>query len=92
MGENPDTVFVTGCPSIDLAAEMLINPTVRFDPIRKYGGVGDRVDLSNGYLVVLRHPVTTEHNLARKIGIRLRRHIRFRGAHGCSNFRQDQFA
>jgi UDP-hydrolysing UDP-N-acetyl-D-glucosamine 2-epimerase len=65
MGEDPGTVFVTGCPSIDLAAEILDDPSLNFDPFAKYGGVGTPVDLSNGYYVVMQHPVTTEHELAR---------------------------
>jgi UDP-hydrolysing UDP-N-acetyl-D-glucosamine 2-epimerase len=65
MGEDPDTVFVTGCPSIDLACEVLQNPDLDFDPIAKYGGVGQTVDLTAGYVVVMQHPVTTEHQLAR---------------------------
>lgn len=66
MGEEPETVIVTGCPSIDIAAGVLGDPALNFDPIQKYGGVGAEVDLSNGYLVVLQHSVTTEHELARK--------------------------
>jgi UDP-hydrolysing UDP-N-acetyl-D-glucosamine 2-epimerase len=65
MGEERSTVFVTGCPSIDLAAEVLRDPTLNFDPFEKYGGVGERPDLSNGYLVVMQHPVTTEYDQAR---------------------------
>ena len=65
MGEEPQTVFVTGCPSIDLAAEILSDPKLDFDPIERYGGVGAHLDLSGGYIVVLQHPVTTEHQLAR---------------------------
>jgi UDP-hydrolysing UDP-N-acetyl-D-glucosamine 2-epimerase len=65
MGEEKSTVFVTGCPSIDLAAEVLADPTLNFDPFERYGGVGAPVDLSNGYLVVMQHPVTTEYELAR---------------------------
>jgi UDP-hydrolysing UDP-N-acetyl-D-glucosamine 2-epimerase len=65
MGEEPETVIVTGCPSIDIAAQILDAPALEFDPVQKYGGVGAKVDLSNGYLVVLQHPVTTEHELAR---------------------------
>jgi UDP-hydrolysing UDP-N-acetyl-D-glucosamine 2-epimerase len=64
MGEDPDTVFVTGCPSIDLAAEVLSNPTLDFDPLEKYGGVGRPVDLSGDYLVVMQHSVTTEYEQA----------------------------
>jgi len=66
MGEDPATVFTTGCPSIDLAAEMLCRPNLDFDPFERYGGVGQRLDLSEGYLVVMQHPVTTEYELARQ--------------------------
>ena len=66
MGEEPETVIVTGCPSIDIAARILDAPALEFDPVQKYGGVGAKVDLSNGYLVVLQHPVTTEHESARR--------------------------
>jgi UDP-hydrolysing UDP-N-acetyl-D-glucosamine 2-epimerase len=66
MGEDKTTVFVTGCPSIDLASEVLPDPTLNFDPFEKYGGVGNRLDLSNGYLVIMQHPVTTEHQLSRQ--------------------------
>jgi UDP-hydrolysing UDP-N-acetyl-D-glucosamine 2-epimerase len=62
LGEDPEMVVQTGCPSIDLAAEVMKDPVMDFDPIGKYGGVGAEVDLSNGYLVVLQHPVTTEYD------------------------------
>ena len=66
LGEAPETVHVTGCPSIDLAVEILNQPNLDFDPVEKYGGVGAPVEASNGYLVVLQHPVTTEYALARQ--------------------------
>lgn len=66
MGEEPEKVFVTGCPSIDLAVEVMERPELDFDPFEKYGGVGASVDLSGGYLVVMQHPVTTEYELARQ--------------------------
>ena len=66
MGEDRTTVFMTGCPSIDLAAEILPNPELDFDPFSKYGGVGTSPDLSGGYLVVIQHPVTTEYEEARR--------------------------
>lgn len=65
MGEDPGRVYVTGCPSIDIAAEVLEQPQLDFDPFEKYGGVGQRVDLSDGYVVVMQHPVTTEYRMAR---------------------------
>jgi UDP-hydrolysing UDP-N-acetyl-D-glucosamine 2-epimerase len=64
LGEDPATVVRTGCPSIDLAADVARQPAMDFDPFTKYGGVGDRVDLSGGYLVVMQHPVTTEYDEA----------------------------
>ena len=66
LGEEPATVVVTGCPSIDIAAEVAARPELDFDPFEKYGGVGPRTDLSRGYLVVMQHPVTTEYELARQ--------------------------
>jgi len=65
LGEEPASVILTGCPSIDIAAEVAASPAMDFDPFVKYGGVGARGDLSNGYLVVMQHPVTTEYEEAR---------------------------
>lgn len=65
MGEVPDRVFVTGCPSIDLAKEAAVaEPRDVADTLSGYGGVGADVDLSDGYIVVLQHPVTTEYDRA----------------------------
>lgn len=61
MGEERETIFVTGCPSIDIAAGVLANPGLDFDPLERYGGVGNAFDFSSGYLVVLQHPVTTRY-------------------------------
>ena len=66
MGENPKMVFNTGCPSIDLAKEIKQNPKLGFNPLVKYGGVGEQINWKEGYLVVMQHPVTTEYNSARK--------------------------
>jgi UDP-hydrolysing UDP-N-acetyl-D-glucosamine 2-epimerase len=66
LGEAPETVVVTGCPSIDIAAEVAAKPALDFDPFVKYGGVGPKADLSKGYFVVMQHPVTTEYEEARR--------------------------
>ena len=66
MGEVEETVINTGCPSIDLAASVHAAPTLDFDVYERYGGVGERLDLSAGYLVVMQHPVTTEYADARR--------------------------
>jgi len=66
MGEEPGTIFKTGCPSIDLARSLAETPELGFDPFVKYGGVGPRLDLAGGYLVVMQHPVTWEYEQARE--------------------------
>lgn len=66
MGEDPNSVFVTGCPSLDIAAGVLQELGLAINPFEKYGGVGADMDISNGYLVVMQHPVTTEYELARR--------------------------
>jgi UDP-hydrolysing UDP-N-acetyl-D-glucosamine 2-epimerase len=66
MGEVPERVIVTGCPSIDLAKEVAGNGQLDFDPYEKYGGVGAAPEVKDGYLIVMQHPVTTEYQAARK--------------------------
>lgn len=65
LGEEPDFVFNTGCPSIDLAARVASRPELNFNVYNKYGGVGACPDYSNGYIVVMQHPVTTEYQDSR---------------------------
>ena len=59
MGEQPSTVFVTGCPSIDLAATVAAGSESPLEPGEVFAGVGEPFDLSGDYIVVLQHPVTT---------------------------------
>ena len=61
MGEDPEMVFITGCPSIDLAERVQGSMGNGFDPFVAYAGVGTRFDTRGGYLVVMQHPVTTEY-------------------------------
>ncbi|MFC2001656.1 UDP-N-acetylglucosamine 2-epimerase [Chloroflexota bacterium] len=62
MGEASETVFVTGCPSIDLAVEVMKDyPKGDFDPFKQYGGVGAGLNVAAPYMIVLQHPVTTEY-------------------------------
>jgi UDP-N-acetylglucosamine 2-epimerase (non-hydrolysing)/GDP/UDP-N,N'-diacetylbacillosamine 2-epimerase (hydrolysing) len=53
LGENPDDIFVVGCPSIDV----LINtPIVAKDELeKKYN-----LDFSKPFVIMIQHPVTTE--------------------------------
>jgi len=66
LGEMPEMVFNTGCPSIDIAKEVIQNSGLTFDPYQKYGGVGSKPGLDKGYIVVMQHPVTTEYQDSRK--------------------------
>ncbi|MGB7843727.1 MAG: UDP-N-acetylglucosamine 2-epimerase [Salinimicrobium sp.] len=66
LGEDPEKVVNTGCPSIDLAKSIVENPELDFDPIEKYGGVGEKLNWKNGYIVVMQHPVTTEYKESKK--------------------------
>ena len=61
MGEDPKTVYVTGCPSVDLAylTVKADSKGIQFDPFKL--GVGGSFDIKNPYLVVMQHPVTNEY-------------------------------
>lgn len=66
MGENPETVYVTGCPSIDIAEKVKNNyEQLKFDPTSRYNGVGTLLDDHEDYVVVMEHPLTTEIEEAR---------------------------
>ena len=65
LGEQPKFVINTGCPSIDLAAEVKASPSLNFDPMSKYGGVGSNIDVNQDYIVVMQHPVTNEYEESR---------------------------
>ena len=61
MGEDPAKVFISGCPSVDLARRVVESQDWQtFEPFR-YLGVGAHFDTREGYLVVMQHPVTTEY-------------------------------
>jgi len=67
MGEQPESIFITGCPSIDLARMALENePSDIASVAARYTGVGAPVDVTRPYMVVMQHPVTTEYNESRQ--------------------------
>ncbi|MBN2143873.1 MAG: UDP-N-acetylglucosamine 2-epimerase (hydrolyzing) [Candidatus Aureabacteria bacterium] len=66
MGEDEESIFITGCPSIDLAAQMkehfgYMNTDYLYS---RYAGTGNRVDIDKDFVMVMQHPVTTEFNEA----------------------------
>lgn len=58
MGEEKESVHLTGCPAIDLVAESDLN--LPKDLFRRTSGVGDELTTNKEYIIVLQHPVTTE--------------------------------
>lgn len=65
MGEDPNCVFMTGCPTIDTVKniDLSIDEYI-YD--RNGRGFGDKIDLNKPFLLVLHHPVTTEYESSRK--------------------------
>lgn len=63
MGEDPEYIYTTGCPSIDLAAQINNEDSSTFNVYDVMGGkgVGQNFSTEQGYIVVMQHPVTTEH-------------------------------
>lgn len=58
MGEDPRTVFNTGCPSIDIAREARELSLEQVQEAISRIGVGMPINLFDDYLVVLQHPET----------------------------------
>jgi UDP-hydrolysing UDP-N-acetyl-D-glucosamine 2-epimerase len=61
LGEREEDVHLVGCPRIDLVAELLATDGAAPDGKIFDMGVGDRLDLSQPFLLVSQHPVTTEY-------------------------------
>lgn len=65
MGENPINIFVTGCPSIDIA-RIVKNDISNYniDSIINSEGIGSAIDVSQDFLVVLQHSETSTTEMA----------------------------
>jgi UDP-hydrolysing UDP-N-acetyl-D-glucosamine 2-epimerase len=62
MGEAPETVHTVGCPRIDLVAEIAkADGGIPHAEWLTREGVGAHVDLTQPFLLVNQHPVTTEY-------------------------------
>ena len=64
MGETSNSVYLTGCPSIDLIS-LLKNKKIDNQLLNKKGS-GCEISLKDEFIVVLQHPVTTEYSLSKK--------------------------
>jgi UDP-hydrolysing UDP-N-acetyl-D-glucosamine 2-epimerase len=67
IGEDPENVYVVGCPRIDIVKEVLKDDQVPLDELYvKYKGVGPEFDLHQPFLISVFHPVTTEYSHNRR--------------------------
>lgn len=57
MGEAADTVFNYGCPAMDVLLHD--DMSISNDSMARYGGVGDPLDWTQPYILMVQHPVTT---------------------------------
>ena len=60
MGEEANSIYLTGCPAIDLVAEADLN--LPSDFFEKYT-VLETNFVHKDYIIVLQHPVTTEYGM-----------------------------
>lgn len=61
LGERPEHVHMVGCPRIDLVAEILSSSDDSLTEHIFDLGVGERFDLSQPFVLLSQHPVTTEY-------------------------------
>lgn len=66
LGERKDMVFRVGCPRIDLVADILDKERGVLDSSIFGEGVGSSIDLSQPFVIVSQHPVTTEYGEAER--------------------------
>jgi UDP-hydrolysing UDP-N-acetyl-D-glucosamine 2-epimerase len=62
LGERSDSIFPVGCTSLDVIEELNLESLEPVMERQRSAGVGQVVDLSRPYLVVIQHPVTTEYD------------------------------
>ena len=67
MGENPEKVYLVGCPSLDLIKKNKLDIDENFKKKYSKYGVGElKIDFNKPYIVILQHPVTTEYEHIKK--------------------------
>lgn len=63
MGEHPDTILGTGCPSSDIARKLDLTLS---SAVVNVQGSGAEIDVTRPFLLVLFHPTTTEYGGERR--------------------------
>ena len=62
MGEDPKSILLSGCPSIDLAKQAINTYDPNLNILEQYGGSGMSIEWDQDFIVVLQHPVTTQYD------------------------------
>jgi UDP-hydrolysing UDP-N-acetyl-D-glucosamine 2-epimerase len=65
LGAHPNRIFLTGCPSIDIARQVIGKKSLSVDVFGRRIGVGPELDLADGYIIAMQHPVTDEYDVSR---------------------------
>jgi UDP-hydrolysing UDP-N-acetyl-D-glucosamine 2-epimerase len=67
LGERAENIYLVGCPRMDLVSEILDNKKQqKISDIFATGGVGEKFDIKNKFIIVSQHPVTTEYGESEK--------------------------
>lgn len=68
MGENKEHVHFVGCPRIDEVKKILVeeNDLTKLEDVIMHKGVGAQFSLSDPFIMLLQHPVTTEYGHGRE--------------------------
>lgn len=61
LGEPEETVHLVGCPRVDLVADVLSRGSLDVDEAIFDEGVGTEFDVSQPFLLISQHPVTSEY-------------------------------
>lgn len=61
MGEDKEKIFITGCPSIDIALNVKSESHKGFNPFINYTGLGNKFNIREDYFILMQHPVTTDY-------------------------------
>lgn len=62
LGEDPAAIYTVGATSLDVLGELAIGDLEPVMELQRTDGVGPYLDLTEPYLVVIQHPVTTEYS------------------------------
>lgn len=66
LGEPDDSIFPVGATSLDILENIDLSDTERLETELRNRGVGGDISLTEDYLLVIQHPVTTEYQHNRK--------------------------